>query len=67
MNCPKCGYGFSKVVDSREIQNGKKRRRECAGCGTRYNAIEILEEDYQNIMMVVRKMKSLTKELEEIQ
>lgn len=67
MNCPKCGYGFSKVVDSREIQNGKKRRRECSGCGTRYNAIEILEEDYHNIMMVVRKMKSLTKELEAIQ
>ena len=67
MNCPKCGYGFTKVVDSRDIPNGKKRRRECAGCGTRYNAIEILEEDYQNIMMVVRKMKSLTKELESIQ
>ena len=67
MNCPKCGYGFSKVIDSRIIDFGKKRRRECVGCGARYNAIEILEEDYQNIMMVVRKMKSLTKELESIQ
>ena len=64
MNCPKCGYGFTKVVDIRDIPNGKKRRRECAGCGTRYNAIEILEEDYRNIMTVVSKMKSVQKELE---
>ena len=64
MNCPKCGYGFTKVVDSRYIPNGKKRRRECAGCGTRYNAIEISEEDYHNIMAVVKKMKSVQKELE---
>ena len=64
MNCPKCGYGFTKVVDSRDIPNGKKRRRECAGYGTRYNAIEILEEDYRNIMTVVEKMKSVQKELD---
>jgi transcriptional regulator NrdR family protein len=64
VNCPKCGYGWSKIVDSRETPNGKRRRRECAGCGMRYNAIEIFEEDYCNIMTVVRKMKSLQKELE---
>lgn len=47
MNCPKCGYGFSKAIDSRIIDFEKKRRRECVGCGARYNFVEILEEDYK--------------------
>lgn len=47
MNCPKCGYGYSKVVDCRNISSGKKRRRQCADCGFRYNTVEIAEEKHK--------------------
>lgn len=57
MNCPKCGYGFSKVIDSRDIPDGKRRRRECAGCGFRYNGIEILEEEYKKTTMALEQIK----------
>lgn len=62
MNCPKCGYGFSKVIDSRIIDYGKKRRRECVGCGERYNCVEIFEEDYKKTMMALKKIKQALEE-----
>ena len=64
MNCPKCGYGYSKVVDSRVIQNGKKRRRECLGCGIRYNCIETSEEQYEKMTSLFNKIKNFLEENE---
>lgn len=63
MNCPKCGYGFSKVVDCREIPGGKRRRRECSGCGTRYNGIEIYEDQYKKIITALDKMKKAMEDI----
>ena len=57
MKCPQCGYEFSKIVDSRYICNGKKRRRQCVGCGFRYNAIEISETRYKQLMEALIKNK----------
>ena len=39
MRCPSCGYGESKVVDSRPADDGAsiRRRRECLECGNRSN------------------------------
>ena len=41
MNCPKCKWP-TKVVDSREIDQGKgiRRRRECEKCGHRFTTYE---------------------------
>jgi len=46
VNCPKCGFEESKVVDSRasEPQDAIRRRRECEQCGARFTTYERREE-----------------------
>lgn len=45
MNCPFCNYTDTKVVDSRETNEGKitRRRRECGKCETRFSTYEEVE------------------------
>ncbi len=43
MDCPYCGYGDSKVIDSRDVNNGIRRRRQCLGCGSRFTTYERLQ------------------------
>lgn len=45
MKCIYCGSSESKVIDSRvaEDLNAIKRRRECLGCGRRFNTFETVE------------------------
>ncbi|MBQ7917912.1 MAG: transcriptional repressor NrdR [Clostridia bacterium] len=45
MKCVYCGSEESKVIDSRasEELNAIKRRRECLGCGRRFNTYETIE------------------------
>jgi transcriptional repressor NrdR len=43
MNCPYCGYHDSKVVDSREVNDGIRRRRQCLRCGSRFTTYERLQ------------------------
>jgi transcriptional repressor NrdR len=43
MNCPFCQYHDSKVVDSRDISDGIRRRRECLACGSRFTTYERLQ------------------------
>lgn len=42
MKCPFCGFGDSRVVDSREVESGDtiRRRRECPECGQRFSTYE---------------------------
>ncbi len=42
MNCPKCKAPDTKVVDSRETENGRviRRRRECEKCDSRFTTFE---------------------------
>ena len=40
MKCPRCNADDTKVVDSREVKDGVRRRRECAGCGFRFTPRE---------------------------
>lgn len=46
MKCPFCGYGDSKVVDSRSTDDDVsiRRRRECLSCGKRYTTYEKVED-----------------------
>ncbi len=40
MYCPYCGYHDSKVIDSRGVNNGIRRRRECLSCHSRFTTYE---------------------------
>ena len=53
MKCPYCGYGESKVIDSRPAEEGTsiRRRRECLSCGKRFTTYETVE----SLPMVVIK------------
>ncbi len=45
MNCPFCNYKDTKVVDSRETNEGRitRRRRECQKCSARFSTYEEVE------------------------
>jgi transcriptional repressor NrdR len=43
MKCPSCGEGESKVIDSRSIGDGVRRRRQCLKCGARFTTSERLQ------------------------
>jgi len=45
MNCPFCNHSETKVVDSRETNEGKitRRRRECEKCASRFSTYEEVE------------------------
>ena len=40
MRCPHCSYEDSKVTDSREVEDGIRRRRECRSRGVRFTTYE---------------------------
>lgn len=43
MKCPYCGDTGSKVLDSRNVGGGIRRRRQCLHCGTRFTTYEHLQ------------------------
>jgi transcriptional repressor NrdR len=40
MNCPYCENYDSKVIDSRDTNDGIRRRRQCLQCGSRFTTYE---------------------------
>jgi transcriptional repressor NrdR len=43
MKCPYCGYTDSKVIDSRDVNDGIRRRRQCLSCDARFTTYERLQ------------------------
>ena len=45
MHCPFCQHEDTRVIDSRETEDGSsiRRRRECEACGERFNTFETAE------------------------
>jgi transcriptional repressor NrdR len=43
MNCPYCKNADSKVIDSRDVNEGIRRRRECLSCKARFTTYERLQ------------------------
>ena len=43
MRCPYCTNTESKVTDSRVVENGIRRRRECQRCGLRFTTYERIQ------------------------
>ena len=54
MNCPYCSYYDSKVIDSRVINDGVRRRRQCLKCNARFTTYERLQ---QASLFVIKKDK----------
>ena len=52
MRCPFCAFDDSRVIDSREAEDGIRRRRECLGCGRRFTTFERVQTAH---LMVVKK------------
>ena len=43
MNCPHCGGQESKVIDSRSLDEGVRRRRQCITCSARFTTYERIQ------------------------
>ncbi len=43
MKCPYCGYTDCKVIDSRDVDDGVRRRRQCLSCDSRFTTYERLQ------------------------
>jgi transcriptional repressor NrdR len=43
VNCPYCGHYDSKVIDSRDVNDGVRRRRQCLRCDLRFTTYERLQ------------------------
>jgi len=54
MNCPYCSYYDSKVIDSRDINDGIRRRRQCLKCNARFTTYERLQ---RASLFVIKKDK----------
>lgn len=52
MKCPFCSVGDSRVVDTREVGDGIRRRRECQACGQRFTTYERVAK--VNLLIVKR-------------
>ena len=52
MKCPFCGHDDTKVTDSRESDDGIRRRRECLDCGRRFTTYERVQAAP---LMVIKK------------
>jgi transcriptional repressor NrdR len=54
MKCPHCGYTDSKVLDSRDVDDGVRRRRQCLSCDSRFTTYERIQKSG---LFVIKKDK----------
>ena len=52
MRCPYCGLNDSKVIDSRDVNEAVRRRRECLECGSRFTTYE---RPQRTTLLVIKK------------
>jgi transcriptional repressor NrdR len=52
MKCPHCGFEDSKVMDSRDAEDGVRRRRQCLACDARFTTYERIQK---SSLFVVKK------------
>jgi transcriptional repressor NrdR len=43
LNCPFCGFNDTRVIDSRDVNDGIRRRRQCLRCELRFTTYERLQ------------------------
>jgi transcriptional repressor NrdR len=62
MNCPYCGYHDSKVIDSRDVNDGIRRRRQCLQCNSRFTTYERLQPASLFIMKKDQRREEFSRE-----
>ncbi|HIX70606.1 MULTISPECIES: transcriptional regulator NrdR [Enterococcus] len=64
MRCPKCHHNASRVIDSRQTDDGRtiRRRRECENCGFRFTTFERIEETPLLVIKKDGKREEFTRE-----
>ncbi len=60
IHCPYCGCTFSSVVNTEQIMNGIKRRRECQECGMRYNSFEYSANEERSLRQRQMEVEQIT-------
>jgi transcriptional repressor NrdR len=55
MKCPFCGTRDARVIDTREVSDGIRRRRECESCNQRFTTYERIAT--VNLLVVKRDRK----------
>ena len=59
LQCPRCHGTSHKVVSTDHGQNAIVRRRECLGCGNRFNTSESTEQVAGELAAIRRHLESL--------
>jgi transcriptional repressor NrdR len=62
MKCPHCGYEDSKVIDSRDVNDTVRRRRECLSCGSRFTTHERIQTSNLVIIKKDRRREEFNRE-----
>lgn len=62
MNCPFCGEQDSRVIDSRNVNNGVRRRRQCLNCESRFTTYERIQPSGLFIIKKDRRREEFNKE-----
>lgn len=68
VQCPNCN-GESHVIDSRDGEDARRRRRQCNECKFRYSTYEIHAKDYERMRALqvdVKQLDSAISTLQEI-
>ncbi|MBT4510842.1 MAG: transcriptional repressor NrdR [Chloroflexi bacterium] len=62
MRCPQCSYSDSKVTDSRSVEMGIRRRRECLECGARFTTYERVDNSTMSIVKKDQRREAFDRE-----
>lgn len=59
MKCPQCSWGSSTVLEARQTQQYKRRRRECLSCEHRWTTVEVTAEEHTRLKGLANKAQRL--------
>ncbi len=62
MHCPYCGHTDSRVIDSRDVNDGIRRRRQCLSCQRRFTTYERLQPGGIFVIKKDRRREEFDKE-----
>ncbi|MDD4874193.1 MAG: transcriptional regulator NrdR [Dehalococcoidales bacterium] len=62
MKCPYCNSEDSKVVDSRDVNDGVRRRRQCLNCNSRFTTYERIQSSSLFVIKKDQRREEFNKE-----